>query len=180
MNSNFDARTDDGLSLIELIVAVVVSGIVTVAIATIFVNSWNAQKDVLSVSEATNRGQLVGSSIEKAVRNAVYVNAPDSETLLVRTSLDGACFGFHIGEAVNDDGDAITTIRTIAGAVPLPATADWSVWKPEIELRGAESSLTKVGTTVEYVLVIETEAAPVVIQGEATQRSVPDSGGVSC
>jgi prepilin-type N-terminal cleavage/methylation domain-containing protein len=180
MNSNFDARTDDGLSLIELIVAVVVSGIVTVAIATIFVNSWNAQKDVLSVSEATNRGQLVGSSIEKAVRNAVYVNAPDSETLLVRTSLDVGCFGFHIGEAVNDDGDAITTIRTTAGGAPLPATGDWSVWKPEIELKASASSLTKVGTTVEYVLVIETDAAPVVIQGEVTQRSVPDSGGPSC
>ena len=63
---------DAGLSLIELIVSVVVSMIVLAGIATVFVNSWLAQSDVLSTSEATNRGQLVGSAVEKAMRNALY------------------------------------------------------------------------------------------------------------
>ncbi|MDF2470340.1 MAG: hypothetical protein K0Q61_2712 [Rhodococcus erythropolis] len=175
-----DDADDAGLSLIELIVAIVVSGVVMVGIVMVFVNSWKAQENVLSVSEATNRGQLVGSSIEKAVRNAVYVNAPDSATLLIRTSLDDECFGFHIGGALNEDGEAITTIRTISGGKPLPAIGDWPIWTPELELDTSNSSLTKVGTTVNYVLVIETEAAPVRIQGEVSQRSSPDPGGGSC
>ena len=50
-----------------------------------------AQNDVLSTSEATNRGQLVSSSVEKAMRNALYleveVTAADRE-LWVHTSFD--------------------------------------------------------------------------------------------
>ena len=180
MNSLFYPKDDDGLSLIELIVAVLVSGIILVTVAMILVNSWRAQEDVVSVSEATNRGQLIGSAIEKAVRNAVYVTTPNSDTLLVRTALSEKCFGFHIGPAEDVTGGSITTVTTTVGAGPLPATTSWPIWDPQIELDGSKSSLTKVGTTVRYVFVIETDASPVRIQGEVAQRSNTDSGGTSC
>jgi Tfp pilus assembly protein PilW len=48
---------DAGLSLIELIVAVVVSMMVVAGIASVFVNSWLAQSDVLSTSEASLSAQ---------------------------------------------------------------------------------------------------------------------------
>ncbi len=61
-----------------------------VAIATIFVNSWRTQEQVTSVTQATNRGQVVGSTIERAMRNALYFDVTESGTVLrVRTSLDG-------------------------------------------------------------------------------------------
>src|SRR6186713_108319 len=61
---------DAGLGLIELIVALLVSSVVLIAVATILVNSWLTQQDVTSTTEATTRGQLIGQNIERAMRNA--------------------------------------------------------------------------------------------------------------
>ena len=67
-----------GLGLIELIVALLVSTIVLIAVATILVNSWLTQQDVTSTTQATTRGQLIGQSIERAMRNAVAFDiSPD-------------------------------------------------------------------------------------------------------
>ena len=43
----------------------------------------------VSETEATNRGQLVSSAIERAVRNALAVEVSGGDTLRVHTSLGG-------------------------------------------------------------------------------------------
>ena len=68
-----DAAGDQaGVTLIELIVGILVSTIVLIGVGTILVNAWLTQNDVLSTSEATNRGQLLSSAVEKAMRNGLY------------------------------------------------------------------------------------------------------------
>lgn len=174
---------DDGLGLIELIVAIVVSGIVMAAIVTIFFNSWKAQQDVLSVSEATNRGQLVGSAIEKAVRNAVDMQFDASTGVLkVQTSLAAECQGFFVGLNPETPADEtpVTTVLTAASGGALTEPENWNVWDPALTLRASESSLARSGTKVSYVFVIETESAPVRIDGGATQRTITGSEDNPC
>lgn len=182
MTPRVKSANDEGLGLVELIIAIVVSGIVVAAMATIFINSWQAQKDVLSVSEATNRGQFVGSAIEKAVRNAVYMDVAtgvDGVTLRVRTSLGAECQGFFLGDVTTADG-VVTSVSTISNSGSLlPEASSWPVWEPAIVLDSAESFIARTGNTVSYSLVIETDSAPVRIDGEVAQRTIP-TGGHPC
>ena len=64
-------RSTTGITLIELIVGILVSTIVLIGVGSILIGAWLTQSDVLSTSEATNRGQLVSSAVEKAMRNGL-------------------------------------------------------------------------------------------------------------
>jgi prepilin-type N-terminal cleavage/methylation domain-containing protein len=165
-------EADSGLSLIELIVVVVITGIVLGAVATIFVNSWRTQEEVLRVSEATNRGQLVTSAVERAVRNAVavdVVSAGGGTALRVKTTLGGSlgCQGFFLV----DGGSHWTTSAGALSATP----ADWPEWTDGVEQQGATPffTLTAEGA-VEYAFDVETESAPVRFNGEVSPRSLAE------
>lgn len=156
--------SDDGLGLIELVVAIVVSGIILLAIASIFVNSWKTQEEVLSVSQSTNRGQLVGAMIERSVRNARFVDvSPDGRRLRVLTSLGGGlkCQGFAVvGGAVNVSANSST----------LPTT--WPAWAPPISPTNSAPYFSQsVDGVVTYRLDLDTDSAPVRISGTVIPRS---------
>ncbi|QKJ19702.1 PilW family protein [Microbacterium hominis] len=163
-------RDDAGLGLIELIVAIVVSGIVVGAIVMIFVNSWKTQEEVTSVSQATTRGQLIGSTIERAMRNAIEFEVSSGGTeLRVRTTLDGSlrCQGFRL----TADSARFTTS---SGALTGDASA-WPAWQTGIAARGTTAFFAAAGDTVTYTFDITTESAPVRFAGEASTRT-PTTG----
>ncbi|GAB3604446.1 PilW family protein [Microbacterium aureliae] len=169
---------DDGLGLIELIVAIVVSGIVLMGIATIFARSWQTQEEVISASEATNRGQLVSAAIERAVRNGLFVQVSDSgRELRVSTSLTGAlkCQGFRLS---SDSGG----VARFSGASATLATSDlWPEWETGILPQGAIPFFAESGTdVVTYAFEIETESAPVRFAGQVSPRSVQEGTNDSC
>ena len=179
-----DGGVDDGLGLIELIVAMLVSTIVMIGVGTILINSWLAQKDVLSTSEATNRGQLVSSVIERAMRNAIdfevrqagVAQATGTE-LWVHTSLPGAlaCQAFLL-----DDG----TARMKFASIDLDLTP-WGEWLDDNATRPWQARVKQAngkpffshpgapsGRTVEYAFDVETDLAPVEFRGEASKRYI--------
>jgi prepilin-type N-terminal cleavage/methylation domain-containing protein len=171
------ARTnDDGLGLIELIVAIVVSGIVVAAIATIFVNSWRTQEQVTSVTQATNRGQVVGSTIERAMRNALYFDVTESGTVLrVRTSLDGSlkCQGFRI----TDTAAQLTTHASVLAS----SNTTWATWQTGITQQGSTPYFARTTAgSLTYSFRMSTDASPVSFSGHAEPRSVQETGSGGC
>lgn len=165
MTTEPSVAKDRGLSLIEVIVAIVLTGILSGVIVMIFVNSWRTQEDVVSVSGATNTGQLVGSTIERAMRNALqYEVSPGGNVLTVRTSLEGelACQGFQFlgGEA---------QISMSSGLLSPPS--DWPQWQDGIRQRGSIPFFTDTGDAVTYTFDIGTASAPVRFSGEAALRT---------
>jgi prepilin-type N-terminal cleavage/methylation domain-containing protein len=171
-----DHSNDDGLSLIELIVALVISGIVLAAIATIFVNSWRTQEQVTSVTQATNRGQLVSSTIERALRNALYFEVSESGTVLrVRTSLEGdlKCQGFRITEAA-------AQLTTDASALASPNTA-WATLQSGITKQGSTPYFVRTTPgSLTYSFNVTTDASPVSFSADADPRSVQEAGSGGC
>lgn len=169
---------DAGLGLIELIVAIVVSGIVLAGIATIFVRSWQAQEQVISVSEATNRGQLVASGIERAVRNSLFTEVSDGgKVLRTSTSLAGAlkCQGFRL------TSDAGGTARFSTSATALTADSAWAEWETGVMPQGATPFFSKsIDGVVTYTFQIETESAPVRFAGAVASRSVEEGDNDTC
>lgn len=164
---------DSGLSLIELIVVIVVSGIIVAAIGTIFVNSWKTQEEVTSVSGATNRGQVVGSMIERAVRNSLYLSINTAgDELRVRTSLDGTslkCQGFRIGT---------TDVQVATSGTALGST--WPTWEPRIRAVGSAPYFAMTNGVLTYSFDVETESAPVRISGDVAVRSDQEAGSDGC
>lgn len=177
-------RDDDGLGLIELIVAIVVSGIVLIAIASIFINSWRTQEQVTSVAEATNRGQIIGSAIERAMRNALWFDVPAAyggDVLVVSTSLDGAlkCQGFRFTTGGAPDYGA----AQLSGAkVTLTSDATmWPDWKSGVAKQGTAPYFRKTADgTLAYTFQIETDAAPVEFSSDIAPRSTQAAGSDGC
>jgi len=169
---------DDGLSLIELIIAVMIIGVLGIAITMIFVNSVRAQDTVTTTSEATNSGQLYGQSVERAMRNAVVFEVGDAGRLLrVQTSLSGErqCQAFWITAPGGSPDDALY-MTSRAGALPGLSTADWpQPWHAVGGVAPLSANdgryFTDAGDRVRFAFDIETDAAPVTISGEAATRS---------
>ena len=154
------------------------STIVLVGVGTILINSWLTQQDVTSTTQATNRGQLISSAVERAMRNgmAFQVTGANGSELWVWTSLAAGaqCQGFRL-----TDGHA--QMKTSTGALGSPA--DWPEWQDGILQRTTTSGspidfFTEAGRTVSYTFDIRTESAPVRFGGEASTRYA-SSGGVN-
>lgn len=171
-------RDDDGLSLIELIVSLLVSTLVLVGIATVLVNAWATQADVASTSQATTRGQLISSTIERAMRNArdYRVQGTDGGELWVWTSLEGGreCQGFLLA-----DGEARMTVTSGV----LPAASTWPDWEQDIAQRANPSArdfFIDSGDSVAYAFDILTDSAPVRFEGVAASRFNTAGGTNPC
>jgi Tfp pilus assembly protein PilW len=166
-------RDEVGLSLIELIVTVVITGFLLTAVAAIFLNSWKTQDQVTTVTGATDRGQLIGASIERAVRNGLYVSVNGTgDELRVRTSFDGSalkCQGFKI---------STTGIQVASSATTLGTT--WATWNPLTKAAGSGPYFTLTNGVLTYSFNVATSASPVRISGEVAVRSDQESGNGGC
>jgi Tfp pilus assembly protein PilE len=175
------ASDESGLTLIELIVVVVLTGILSGVVVMILVNSWTTQKDVTTTSEATNEGQVLASSIERSVRNADAI-AVTGDVLQVRSRIDGAetCWAFRFQPA-----DGTPTVAPLvddaahmaSGTAPL----SWGgAWIAEKATPIGASYFTLDAGTLTYGFQLATDSAPVVFQGEITIRNDHTEGGSPC
>ncbi|MGN6219870.1 MAG: PilW family protein [Microbacterium sp.] len=168
---------ESGLSLIELIVGIVVSTIVLTGIASVLINSWLTQDDVLSTSEATNRGQLISLQIERAVRNGIAAEPRNSGTeLWVHTAFNRpanadprTCQAFKLG-----GGKA--AMMSAPDHLSLATWGSWlddseQAWHVEVKPVGTAPIFSITGTTVTYSFKIETDSAPVLFGGAVSLRT---------
>lgn len=166
-----------GLSLIEVIIYVLLSSVLLGAMATILINSWTTQKDVQAITEATTRGQLIGQSIERAMRNAQAFEVSTDGTLLrVDTRLDGVrrCQAFWM-----TGGAAYLT--TSATTLPAATVTDWpEPWQLGVVQNATTRFFEQDGLTVTFTFDITTESAPVRFKGEAAMRTPATGGTTPC
>ena len=169
---------DRGLGLIEVFVWFVVGGIVLAGVAAVLARSWQTQDEVISVGEATNRGQVVAAAIERAVRNALYVQVSDGGSVLrVSTSLPARlkCQGFQ----VTGDPGGSTRFSTSDSALGAPDT--WQDWQPGVSQQAGTPFFEEPSPgVIRYVFQLETESAPVRFVGEISPRSIQEGDNDSC
>ena len=177
---SLDAGTtkDAGMSLVELVVAILISGIVLAGIATILARYWQTQDVVVSVTESTANAQMLGAAVERAVRNGLFVQvSADGSTLWVRTSLGGQlkCQGFHF----TGNSGAQARFSTSSGALGDAST--WPVWQAGARKQGSANYFTNSsGGVVSYRFEIVTESAPVKVTGSVKPRSPQEGDNDSC
>lgn len=80
---------DRGITLVELLVYMVLSGLVLSILGGLLINSIRTQATIRSASEANTSGQLVLRTIESGIRNASAVRVSGAGTLLVIRTAEG-------------------------------------------------------------------------------------------
>jgi prepilin-type N-terminal cleavage/methylation domain-containing protein len=163
------SQDDRGVSLIELVVVVAILGVVSLVLGTLFSNMWRSQVAVAAQSQATTRGQLVASEVERAMRNAVAFDvSADGSTIRVNTALGGGlqCQAFQLAA----DG-----LHMTVSSSPAPSSG-WPVWQADVAA-GSGAFISQSGNSVAYNFDAlsrsgaQAVAAPVHFQGTAYMRN---------
>ena len=132
-------RDDRGFSLVELLIASALFGVVITIVASVVISAINADRAVRDVTGSTTDGQLAVNVIEQTVRNSTAVQvAPvsggESVTVLLRTTAGGAarCHAFFYDDTL---GQILQRSSTTAITAPTPgaAVSEWTVVSAGIE-----------------------------------------------
>lgn len=132
-------RDDRGFSLVELLIASALFGVVITIVASVVISAINADRAVRDVTGSTTDGQLAVNVIEQTVRNSTAVQvAPvsggESVTVLLRTTAGGAarCHAFFYDDTL---GQILQRSSTTAITAPTPGAAgsEWTVVGAGIE-----------------------------------------------
>lgn len=132
-------RDDRGFSLVELLIASALFGVVITIVASVVISAINADRAVRDVTGSTTDGQLAVNVIEQTVRNSTAVQvAPvsggESVTVLLRTTAGGAarCHAFFYDDTL---GQILQRSSTTAITAPTPGAAgsEWTVVSAGIE-----------------------------------------------
>lgn len=114
-------REDEGFSLTELLIVVLLLSLVLGVVASIYLSSTRTQVNVQTVSRATTDAQSAIAAIDRAIRTATEVHQVDANTISARVPGSGdpvtfACMAWHHDPVSGDlrfrsfpDGTAITS-----------------------------------------------------------------------
>lgn len=146
------ADSDEGFTLVELLVATLLFGLVGIVIASIFISTLNVQQTVSGVSTSTNTAQSAASNIDNGIRNAsgFSLTATSGDQLLVArvagagSSLTWTCRAWYYSSSAG-------TIRTTSGPVGTKivaptssALAAWTLLTGSVTPRSGSTIFTDV------------------------------------
>lgn len=114
-------KRDEGVSLVELLIYMLLAVTVLTIIAAILINSLRAESAVRTSAQATDTAQLAAQSLNRGIHNAsaIEVTSPASGITLVRTrSIDSSAAGTWRCEAWVFAAGAIRTMTSSAAIAP--------------------------------------------------------------
>lgn len=132
-------RDDRGFSLVELLIASALFGVVITIVASVVISAINADRTVRDVTGSTTDGQLAVNVIEQTVRNSTAIQvAPvaggESVTVRLRTTAGGAarCHAFFYDATL---GQILQRSSTSAITPPTPGEvgSEWTFVSAGIE-----------------------------------------------
>ncbi|SBS74120.1 type II secretion system protein J [uncultured Microbacterium sp.] len=71
---------DEGISLVELIVAVIVSSLIAGLLTMVFINGWTTQQKSIARDSATGQANVLTSTMANALRNATSIRVSGAGT----------------------------------------------------------------------------------------------------
>ncbi|WP_206750643.1 type II secretion system protein J [Cryobacterium sp. TMT2-10] len=179
---------ESGLTLVELLVAMVLSVVILSIAGGLLLNAVRAQNAVQSATAATNLGQLIARSVEAGVRNAsavTVINDPltGTQLLIARTAGRGStnswsCQAWFYTPA---NGGAVYTSRTTPPAAIMAPSgipiAPWTLIGDRLSSVDAATSTNVFSAPSGRVdlkfVVTNGKRAPILVQSTVYLRKAP-------
>jgi len=161
---------ESGLTLIELVIYMTLAVVVGTIVVSMFIGTLKGQDQVTSTTQATTRGQVAATTIEKAMRNATaFAIADGGNTLQVLTTLEQPCQQFTLtrNASASTAGRDVYDFYVHQGAkLPAgtwPSASSGALASGLVLVDGAhDTSIPFVldGTSVKYTLWFATDLKP--------------------
>jgi len=165
--SRFRKRSDDGITLMELVVGVFIMGLVSLLVFNIFIATSNTGNTVQTSQQSISETQIATSMLSKDVRNGVAFQVDNTGNRLDVESADGTCATWiyadgslykHTSEAGNGELDPTTWFNSFSYA----------------SLGDATSFFTPLGDTgVRYEFQLGKDTGAISMSGDIYQRVIP-------
>jgi len=177
--------SDDGFTLVELLIYIGLSIVVLLIVGGIFINSVNAERSVRGVNSATNTGQLAAQSVTNGVRNSsnIKLTAPSAGTQLLMTRSVGSaatpiwtCNAWHFG-----NGEIRWRQSATAIAAPTAAQlATWTVLNADVKTAGSAPAFALTARRIDLTFESKNGTSKaVLIKTSAASRQPPPAGADS-
>lgn len=191
-----DDRRDAGFTLVELMIAAVLLGLVLTLVGSVLIQGLRIQSTVQTSTSAASSSQLAAESLARGVNNAVRleVSAPAAGISLVRTvsrSDDGAVpAGTLVCRAwVVAGGEFRTRESTTAIAAPTSAAEvqNWTLLATGVEqARRPDNSVIPVftdlgNTSLDVAFTVDApNASPVLVDTRLSAFTPDPTAGLTC
>ena len=96
-----------GMTMIEVMIALVIMSLVAVGVASTLTRSWQSQETLVAQNEVQRRAWEAVDKVVDTLRGGVNVTAADATSITVST-LDSGSHRFYLA------GDELTHIRTVS------------------------------------------------------------------
>lgn len=178
MSGAWVSGDDEGITLVELIVYVVIAALVTGLMAGIFINGLRSQTAATDRDTATGRAGVVTNSLQTSLRNATAVNpATGSGNTLIAVVTTGTsgwqCRAWSLTSTGNLVYKASSTSFSVA------STAGWTVLASGVKgsFAGGKVFSSSSATQVRYAFSVTTSASTVPISGAVTAQATMSGAG---
>ncbi len=168
-----DNRGDEGLTLIEVVVAIMIFGLISTILFSLFNTSNGATNAVRGASTTLQEAQITTSQLDKDVRNAVVMKISPNGTRLDLENSSGDCTSwvYYDGGLYVDHQDSV--------AVDFDAS-DWTQRVSDATLLSGRDFFTQQLNGVNYAYKAGKSVGSIEITGESFMRVPADRELSTC
>lgn len=163
---------DDGITLVELLVYIVISGLVLGSLALMFASGLRAQTQATDRDSATGAGNVVSSSLLASIRNASEFTVIGGRSLIAKVATGGTdwecrAWALSDGELRYRSGDA---------ALSTADTSEWGVIAGGVTgiLAGGTAFAAEGHRTLSIGMEIVSGETTIVFDNGVTAQAVSD------
>jgi prepilin-type N-terminal cleavage/methylation domain-containing protein len=184
MNARARGGTDDGVTLVELIVAIAVGALFAGLLASLFASGVASQTQSRDRDVATGKAQVVTDSLQASIRNADAVRV-DGNTLRARVATGTTGWECR-GWALTAQGSIVyahapAALGTVdATWTPLVGQAGAHGDDASVSVQGGGEPFTLTGAQLTYRFTVTAGSASVPIAGSATAQAKTDGAVNPC
>jgi hypothetical protein len=132
MGSDRTPNSDDGVTLIELLVYSLLLVVVVTVVGGLLTNMLRTQSSVTTVTGATTNGQLASNSIQAGIRNSsafkLVANGTDqllvAKTVLADSAATQVCVAWYYSSS--EKSIRYTSLQSLFPMAVVPATTTWT------------------------------------------------------
>jgi type II secretory pathway pseudopilin PulG len=181
-----DEQSDDGFTLVELIVAASLTVLVILVVGGLMYSGSTTERSVRTLTSATTAGQFAATNVEKSIRNssAFQVQAVGADQFLVAkvagsaSALTWSCAAWYFSAA---DSTLRTMISSSAIALPtVAAQRSWTLLSGGLIPSGGTTVFLAGGSRLTITFQVDAGKGPDIVFRSSIASQTGQTGSAPC